>query len=150
MTTGQAQSELGSGGARDWATFQEPHARPLYDAVQERLGIGPGTRLLDVGYGYAIHQADQHDTHTLLRYHKSTSVAMGASALFMVRGWPRWGDRHGLLIDVHASASQVVEGCRRGSELSRSWGGASHLACLVLGAIVLNKIGRERSRSLPR
>jgi len=51
MTTGQAHGELWSGGARDWATFMEPHFRPLYDAVHERLAIGNGTRLLDVGCG---------------------------------------------------------------------------------------------------
>lgn len=47
----QAQGGPGRDGARAWATFQEPHARPLYDTVHERLGIGPGTRLLDVGCG---------------------------------------------------------------------------------------------------
>jgi SAM-dependent methyltransferase len=51
MLTGQAQGGPGRDGARAWATFQEPHARPLYDTVHERLGIGPGTRLLDVGCG---------------------------------------------------------------------------------------------------
>jgi len=51
MLTGQAQGGPGRDGARAWATFQEPHARPLYDTVHMRLGIGPGTRLLDVGCG---------------------------------------------------------------------------------------------------
>jgi SAM-dependent methyltransferase len=51
MTTGQTQGELGSGGAWDWATLQEPHFRPLYEAVHDRIGIGNGTRLLDVGCG---------------------------------------------------------------------------------------------------
>jgi SAM-dependent methyltransferase len=51
MTTGQAHGELWSRGARDWAKYIEPHALPLYNAVHERLGIGKGTRLLDVGCG---------------------------------------------------------------------------------------------------
>ena len=51
MTTGQTPGEGGSSGARDWAQFQEPHFRPFYDRVHERLGIGNGTRLLDVGCG---------------------------------------------------------------------------------------------------
>jgi SAM-dependent methyltransferase len=51
MTTGQAHGELWSGGARLWAQLVEPNARPFYDAVHERLGITPGTRLLDIGCG---------------------------------------------------------------------------------------------------
>ena len=49
--TGQTHSELGSEGARNWAMFQEPHFRPLYETVQERLRIESETRLLDVGCG---------------------------------------------------------------------------------------------------
>jgi len=51
MTTGRAEGGSQLGGARDWARFQEPHFRPFYDTVHERLGIGNGTRLLDVGCG---------------------------------------------------------------------------------------------------
>lgn len=51
MTTGQSLGEPGNSGARNWARVQEPHFRPFYDAVHERLGIGNGTRLLDVGCG---------------------------------------------------------------------------------------------------
>lgn len=51
MTTGQTHGQLWSGGARDWARYIEPQNYPLYEAVQERLGIGAGTRLLDVGCG---------------------------------------------------------------------------------------------------
>ena len=51
MATGPAQDKRGSGGARDWASFQESHFRPFYDMVHERLAIGNGTRLLDVGCG---------------------------------------------------------------------------------------------------
>lgn len=51
MTTGQTHGELWSGGAREWARYIEPHNYPLYQAVHENLGIGRGTRLLDVGCG---------------------------------------------------------------------------------------------------
>jgi SAM-dependent methyltransferase len=51
MTTGQIHGELWSGGARVWAQYIEPNARPFYDVVHDRLGIGKGTRLLDVGCG---------------------------------------------------------------------------------------------------
>jgi len=51
MATRPAQDKRGSGGARDWASFQESHFRPFYDMVHERLAIGNGTRLLDVGCG---------------------------------------------------------------------------------------------------
>lgn len=51
MTTGQTHGEQWSAGARDWARFLEPHFRPLYETVYGRLGIGKGTRLLDVGCG---------------------------------------------------------------------------------------------------
>jgi SAM-dependent methyltransferase len=40
-----------SGGAEDWARFQEPHFQPFYDTVHTRLHITYGTRLLDVGCG---------------------------------------------------------------------------------------------------
>lgn len=37
--------------AWSWARFQEPHFHAFYRAVHQRLKIGPGTRLLDVGCG---------------------------------------------------------------------------------------------------
>jgi len=37
--------------ARDWAEFQEATVRPVFEAVLERTGVGPGTRYLDVGCG---------------------------------------------------------------------------------------------------
>jgi SAM-dependent methyltransferase len=51
MTASRTPDERGSRGARDWARFQEPHFRSNYDTVHERLKIGNGTRLLDVGCG---------------------------------------------------------------------------------------------------
>ncbi|WP_282694004.1 methyltransferase type 11 [Streptomyces sp. CC208A] len=42
--------------ARDWAEIQERMLVPLYETVYERLGVGPGTRLLglDCGTGLAL------------------------------------------------------------------------------------------------
>jgi SAM-dependent methyltransferase len=35
----------------DWAALQEGQCRPVYEAVLERLSVGPGTVLLDAGCG---------------------------------------------------------------------------------------------------
>jgi SAM-dependent methyltransferase len=51
VATGHEFGELWRHGARDWASLVEPHYRPLYDAVHDRLEIGKGKRLLDVGCG---------------------------------------------------------------------------------------------------
>ncbi|MFI0722518.1 class I SAM-dependent methyltransferase [Streptomyces sp. NPDC021224] len=40
--------------ARDWAEIQERMLVPLYDAVHERLGVGPGTRLLALNCGSGL------------------------------------------------------------------------------------------------
>ena len=47
------------------------------EAVRVDAGPAPRARGRWRGQRDPIHQADQHDKHTLLRYHKSTSVAMG-------------------------------------------------------------------------
>src|ERR1700761_2941952 len=41
--------------ATDWAYLMEPYARRANDALFDRAGVGPGTRLLDIacGSGYA-------------------------------------------------------------------------------------------------
>ncbi|MFF0968361.1 class I SAM-dependent methyltransferase [Streptomyces sp. NPDC003703] len=40
--------------ARDWSEIQERMLVPLYEAVHERLGVGPGTRLLALGCGTGL------------------------------------------------------------------------------------------------
>ncbi|MFJ4695729.1 SAM-dependent methyltransferase [Streptomyces sp. NPDC088766] len=40
--------------ARDWSEIQERMLVPLYEAVYERLGVGPGTRLLGLGCGSGL------------------------------------------------------------------------------------------------
>jgi SAM-dependent methyltransferase len=51
MTGGEASGELWSRGVRDWVSFVEPHYQSLYNTVHDLVGIGKGTRLLDVGCG---------------------------------------------------------------------------------------------------
>jgi SAM-dependent methyltransferase len=51
IESGQAWGER----AADWACLMEPYARRANDALFDRGGVGPGTRLLDIacGSGYA-------------------------------------------------------------------------------------------------
>lgn len=51
MGTAQIQGRLWGARAADWACANEPAWQPLYEAVLDRIGVGPGTRLLDVGCG---------------------------------------------------------------------------------------------------
>lgn len=51
MGTAPVQGPLWGSRARDWAEIQEGMLRPSYLAVFDALGVGPGTRLLDVGCG---------------------------------------------------------------------------------------------------
>jgi SAM-dependent methyltransferase len=37
-----------------WARFAEPHNQPLFEAILDATGTGPGTRLLDVGCGAGL------------------------------------------------------------------------------------------------
>ncbi|MFC3587700.1 SAM-dependent methyltransferase [Streptantibioticus rubrisoli] len=49
-----ARPERSDGGARDWAEIQERMLVPLYEAVYERLEVGPVTRLLGIGCGAGL------------------------------------------------------------------------------------------------
>jgi SAM-dependent methyltransferase len=51
MGTAEIQGELWGARARDWATLQEPAWRPIYREALLSAGVGPGTRVLDVGCG---------------------------------------------------------------------------------------------------
>ena len=48
------QAPLWGARVKDWAEVQEPTARPLFDAILEATGIGPGTAMLDVGCGAGL------------------------------------------------------------------------------------------------
>jgi SAM-dependent methyltransferase len=51
MRTAQVQGDLWSARTQDWADLQERLSIPLFEAVFERLKVGNGMRLLDVGCG---------------------------------------------------------------------------------------------------
>ncbi|MGG2458970.1 methyltransferase domain-containing protein [Streptomyces sp. RGM 3693] len=54
--TGHAEGSAAPVGtrARDWAEIQERMLVPLYEAAYDRLGVGPGTRLLGLGCGSGL------------------------------------------------------------------------------------------------
>src|SRR3954451_1627267 len=49
--TAEAHGRLWGERARDWADFQEGTVRPVFEAVLERTGVGPGSEYLDAGCG---------------------------------------------------------------------------------------------------
>lgn len=53
-STAEVNGPLWGASARDWADVQEAQFGPGYDHVLSRCGIGPGTRLLDVGCGAGL------------------------------------------------------------------------------------------------
>lgn len=61
MGTAQIQGRLWGARSRDYAAIAEGFFRPVYEAVFTAAGVGPGTRLLDVGCGpgLAAHLAAQ-------------------------------------------------------------------------------------------
>jgi SAM-dependent methyltransferase len=56
ITAGSAgvQGRLWGARGRDWAELQEPAQAELYPPVLAAAGVGPGTRLLDVGCGSGV------------------------------------------------------------------------------------------------
>ena len=52
-TAAEVQADLWSARADDWATHEERHL-PVYEEAIRRLGIGPGTRVLDAGCGSGV------------------------------------------------------------------------------------------------
>lgn len=51
MGSAQVQGALWGGAAEVWAAHNEPLFTPVYEAVFDGIGVGAGTRLLDVGCG---------------------------------------------------------------------------------------------------
>jgi SAM-dependent methyltransferase len=51
MGTAAIQGELWGARASDWAEVNEPAWRPIFEAVVEQAGAGPGKTLLDIGCG---------------------------------------------------------------------------------------------------
>lgn len=54
MGTAQAQGDLWSVRAREWADLQEGSFRPLYEAAFDAVKLGTGTSILDVGCGAGL------------------------------------------------------------------------------------------------
>lgn len=54
MGTAAVNAELWGARARNWAEVQEPTARPIYVHSLETVGVGIGTRVLDVGCGSGL------------------------------------------------------------------------------------------------
>jgi ubiquinone/menaquinone biosynthesis C-methylase UbiE len=50
-TTGAVNGALWGARAKDWAELQEGQCRPVYEAVLDRLKVGPGMTYLDAGCG---------------------------------------------------------------------------------------------------
>ena len=50
-TTGAVNGGLWGARARDWAELQEGQCRPVYEAVLDRLKVGPAMAYLDAGCG---------------------------------------------------------------------------------------------------
>ena len=50
----RAQGDWWGRRAGDWSAVQEPTSVPLYASALSRLGIGPGTRILDAGCGAGL------------------------------------------------------------------------------------------------
>jgi SAM-dependent methyltransferase len=52
--TAELQGRLWSVSTSDWAELQEPYLEPAFRAGLDAVGVGEGTRLLDVGCGAAL------------------------------------------------------------------------------------------------
>ncbi len=50
-STAKVNGSLWGARAKDWAELQEGQCRPVYEAVLERLSVGPGMALFDAGCG---------------------------------------------------------------------------------------------------
>lgn len=54
MGTAAIQGALWGAAAEDWSELVEPLSTPLFDAVLDAVGAGPGTTLLDAGCGSGL------------------------------------------------------------------------------------------------
>jgi SAM-dependent methyltransferase len=60
-STAAVQGRLWSARAQAWADIQEPVQSEMYPPVLDAAGVGPGTRLLDVGCGSGVAAAIAHE-----------------------------------------------------------------------------------------
>ncbi len=54
MGSAPIQGRLWGAAAADWSQLTEPAMTPVYEAVFDAVGVGPGTRLLDTGCGSGL------------------------------------------------------------------------------------------------
>lgn len=81
--------------ARDWAEIQERMLVPLYEAVYERLEVGPATRLLGLGCGsgLAVLMAASRGARVTGVDTRPERLALARERLLPEGVWGRAGDR---------------------------------------------------------
>jgi SAM-dependent methyltransferase len=117
--SGQAWGER----AADWAYLIEPYARCANDALFDRAGVGPGTRLLDIacGSGYAASVAagrgatvaglDASEALIAIARARTPSGDFRVGDMFALP----FGDDH---FDAATSFNGIWKGCEEALELS--------------------------------
>jgi cyclopropane fatty-acyl-phospholipid synthase-like methyltransferase len=84
MGSADVQGARWGGAAHDWAELQEPTGAPIYEAAFDALGVGNGTRLLDVGCGSGC-------ALQLAAKRGATVSGFDASAALLVVAWSGLG-----------------------------------------------------------
>ncbi|MCE7079945.1 SAM-dependent methyltransferase [Streptomyces sp. ST2-7A] len=111
---------------RDWAEIQERMLLPLYEAVYERTGVGPGTRLLELncGSGLALLRAAARGASVTGTEPDPERLRLAGERLLPdpVWGWGtrRWPAR--LLSSLPASAREAGQSIRAPFTLITSFG----------------------------
>ncbi|MCB1501264.1 MAG: class I SAM-dependent methyltransferase [Bauldia sp.] len=108
IRTAEAHGRLWGARAQDWADFQEGTVRPVFEAVLERTGVGPGIRYLDAGCGAGMAAA-----LAAVRGADVAGVDAAEAMLSIARSRVPKGDfRHGDLEDLPFAAEtfDVVTG----------------------------------------
>ncbi|MFD9488425.1 methyltransferase domain-containing protein [Streptomyces sp. NPDC059991] len=102
--------------ARDWAEIQERMLVPLYEAVYERLEVGPGTRLLGLGCGsgLALLMAASRGARVTGVDTRPERLALARGRLLPEGVWGRAGDRDARVLEGGPRAAADPSGARYG------------------------------------